>query len=75
MKIEEEIRKIIMKTILLDHAENERKLRCYEDIKDSDIERCINNIEYQFGILLGKDPTDFTTVNDVIKAVKLELQD
>lgn len=30
---------------------------------------------YLFGILLGKDPADFTTVNDVIEAVKLELQD
>lgn len=73
MKTEEIIREIIMDILFLDHAEDERELRCYDDITEERIQKCILEIEREFGVFLDGDSQDFVTVKDLIDAVKLEL--
>lgn len=75
MKTEEKIRKIIMNVLFLDHAEDERELRCYDEITDEEVRKCILAIEREFGIILDNDAPDFITVKDIIDAVKFELSE
>lgn len=71
----DKIRDIIMNVLFLDHAENERELRCYNDITDKEIQKCILALEQEFGIFISKGAPDFIIVEDMIDAIKIKLSE